>query len=243
MACADMSGPRGSQASQWLTGLLAPPGPVPAVMDRPCLQLVRQDYEQLETNRSVLKTPLKIGSRAFEQGLGTHAVSHVRAYSPEPIERFSAWVGVDANDRTREGAGSVVFSISAKRRELFRSAMLRGGDEPLRVDVEVGGATVLDLHVGDAGDGPSCDHADWAEATVTTRGGKTFRLDELPRGVAPEPASRYPFSFVYDGKGSDELLDGWQRADSETMLDADRTRQDVTWTDPTTGLRLRLRFL
>ena len=238
MACAEVSNPAGAQKSEWLAGLLSPHLDSPPGPAAPCLQLVRQDYEQLEINRSVIKTPLRIGSRAFGHGLGTHSVSHIRLFSPDPITRFSAWIGVDANDHTRDGAGSVVFSVSAGRRELFRSGILRGGGEPQQVAVEVSGVNTLDLLVGDAGDGPSCDHADWAEATITTRDGKTTRLDELPRGMIPEPASRYPFSFVYDGKPSDDLLDHWQRTDAETRLDADRTRQDVTWTDAATGLRL-----
>ena len=55
--------------------------------------------------------------------------------SPKPIERFSAWVGVDYNERTRGGAGSVVFSVSTGKGELFRSKVLRGGQAPVKIDV------------------------------------------------------------------------------------------------------------
>src|SRR5690606_27316391 len=108
------------------------------------LQLVRQDFERLERNRSVIGTPLTIGGRRFAHGLGTHSIGHIAIASPDPIDRFSAWVGVDANDRTKSGAGSVVFSIDADGREVFRSKVLRGGGPAERVDVEIGGAMTLD---------------------------------------------------------------------------------------------------
>ena len=94
---------------------------------RPSLTLLRQDAEKLEIGKSILKTPLTIGDRKFEHGLGTHANSRIVIRSPKPIERFSAWVGVDHNERTRGGAGSIVFSVSTGKGELFRSKVLRGG--------------------------------------------------------------------------------------------------------------------
>ena len=39
----------------------------------------------------------------------------------------------------------------------------------------------LFLTVGDAGDGPGFDFADWADAVLTLQGGRTVRLDELAR--------------------------------------------------------------
>ena len=49
------------------------------------LQLLRQDFEDLERNLSVIKTPLIVGSKHFAHGLGTHSFSHIRVKSAEPI--------------------------------------------------------------------------------------------------------------------------------------------------------------
>ncbi len=205
---------------------------------RPTLRLIRQDHERLQIGRSVIGTPLAIGSRRdLAHGLGTHSVSHIRIESAEPIARFSALVGVDHNPRTQGGMGSVVFRVSAGDRELYRSGVLRGGEEPERLAVEVASATSLDLHVDDAGDGPVCDHADWAEAVITTAGGRVFRLEDLASGDA-ESRSRIPFSFNYDGKGSDTLLDGWSVERKTVDLDRDRTAIQTTWLDPGSGLRV-----
>ncbi len=236
-----MSEPEASAMAQatWADQVLNVPYDVPDMPGGPVLQLVRQDFEQLERGRSVIKTPLRIGSRQFEHGLGAHSVGHIRVYSPDPIERFSAWIGVDHNERTQGGAGSVGFSVHARGEELHRSRVMRGGQEPVRIDVDVGGAHVLDLHVDDGGDGPACDHADWAEAVIVTRAGKTIRLDEIEEGLIPTAVSRHPFSFRYGERRSDEVLEQWKRERSTEALDDDRTQVVTTWADPATGLRLR----
>jgi hypothetical protein len=41
---------------------------------KPYLHLTRQDFEKLEINCSVIKTPMKIGDQSFSHGLGTHSV-------------------------------------------------------------------------------------------------------------------------------------------------------------------------
>ena len=229
------------RAADWFRRFLVFPY-TNAVPTEPVLQRIRQDFEQLERNRSVIQTPLKIGSRGFAHGLGTHSISHLRLLSPEPIDRFDAWVGVDANERTAGGSGSVIFSVEADGRELFRSPVRRGGEEPMQVAVTnspAGVVRTLDLRVGDAGDGPSCDHADWAEATITLRSGRTLRLDELPLAPPPYVGARYPFSFTYRGESSDALLPSWAFASGSTNLGDGVTASWRTWTDAATGLRVR----
>ena len=48
-----------------------------------------------------------------------------------------------------------------------------------------------------------------------------------------------PFSFLYDGKLSGELLKKWQCEKSTKKLDENRTEQTLTYTDPETGLEVR----
>jgi len=51
--------------------------------------------------------------------------------------------------------------------------------------------------------------------------------------------ARVPFSFVYGGRSSAELLPGWLREQSTEARDAHRTKRTATWTDPETGLVVR----
>ena len=48
-----------------------------------------------------------------------------------------------------------------------------------------------------------------------------------------------PFSFVYDGRRSSELLGKWRRAVSEETAGPARQRRSLTFTDPQTGLEVR----
>jgi alpha-galactosidase len=53
------------------------------------------------------------------------------------------------------------------------------------------------------------------------------------------PSAELPFSFVYDGKPSAELLKGWKLERSSRQLDGQRTERTLIWTDPQSGLQLR----
>ena len=103
------------------------------------LALRRQDYGQLGIDKSVIgSTPLKIGGRSFEHGLGTHANSEiVVSFPPGSVRALKAFVGVDNNSDTRGEFGSVEFSVEAAGQSLFHSRTLRGGEEPLPVEVVV----------------------------------------------------------------------------------------------------------
>ncbi|MEU6285424.1 beta galactosidase jelly roll domain-containing protein, partial [Streptomyces sp. NPDC047028] len=98
------------------------------------------------------------------KGLGTNSVSDVQFYLGGQCTRFTADVGVD--DETG-GAGTVTFSVIADGRTLVTTPTLRGKQDAVPVDVDVTGAQVIDLRVGDAGDGNGNDHGDWATPTLT----------------------------------------------------------------------------
>lgn len=233
-------------STDWLDALDVVPYAAPQPDRELVMQVLRQDAEKLQVGKSVIGTPLTLGDRVFEHGLGTHANSRIRIFSATPIVRFTAWAGVDVNDRTRGGQGSVVFSVSLGEMERFRSQVMNAASQPVRVDVNAKGTRVLDLGVDDAGDGIICDHADWADAELTLQGGRTIRLDEIPQGVVPHIASRYPFSFNYDGQSSSDLLQTWKKEASASPPAAARNSSDpaalrceaTTWTDPKTGLRV-----
>jgi len=60
---------------------------------------------------------------------------------------------------------------------------------------------------------------------------------------APFDAAQLPFSFVYNGKPSSELMKTWfkepNRKSTTKKLDDHRTQHTTTWTDPKTGLEVR----
>lgn len=123
--------------------------------------------------------PLRIGTNEFARGLYCHAPSKVIVRLPGPGKKFSALAGVDAgNDAGVKG--SVVFSVSAGGKNLFKSGLLKGKMEAVPVDVDLGGARDFIIEAGDGGDGFSYDWSDWAEARVTLADGREIWLGDLP---------------------------------------------------------------
>jgi alpha-galactosidase len=159
---------------------------------------------------------------------------------PGPGKTFTAVVGVDSNPQTVGGRGSVVFSVSVGGTQAFRSQVLREGMVGVPVRVELGGATEFALEVGDAGDGISCDQADWAEAEAVLNDGTVVRLGERPfLDQDAGPTAVPPFSFVYDGQSSASLLATWAVKRDQRPLDEQRSEYTVTYSDPKTGLVVR----
>jgi hypothetical protein len=108
--------------------------------------------------------PITINGAGFDKGLGTNSVSDVEIYLAGECSRFTAQVGVD--DETN-GGGTVTFSVLADGKNLVTTATIHGHQAAVPIDVGVAGAQVLDLVVGDAGDGNGLDHGDWAVPTLT----------------------------------------------------------------------------
>ncbi len=181
----------------------------------------RQDYGRLQVNKSVMGTPLKLGSKTFPHGLGTHAVSEMNVQLEKPGGTFEAVVGVDNNYNTLGVRGSAEFAVEIAGQVVFRSGVRKSNDPPLPVSVDLGDASEFTLWVFDGGDGPQYDQSDWADAKVK-QGSKTILLDEMSVSYPPVVSKDAPFSLLADGKvindwkseiGSKTTGDGWQKTE------------------------------
>ena len=196
------------------------------------LQLLRQDHSTLKFDESCMATPLKIGSRSFAKGLGTHSNSEIRVTFPEPITKFSAFVGIDNNYDTGGVRGSVQFAVVVDGKELVRTQTLRGNDEALAIDLSLPEKTnVLTLIVDGTADGTGWDQSDWCEPVAVGVSGKAYHLCDavsLPMNLA------IPFSFQYGGIDSSELLPAWTYEEKNI----DKLNTAYSWTDQKTGLKV-----
>ncbi|MDI9603612.1 MAG: alpha-galactosidase [Acidobacteriota bacterium] len=181
--------------------------------------------------------PLTLGGKRYHRGIFAHADSRIVVRLPRPAGRFLATVGVDSNRDTLGGRGSVTFRVVTDE-PLWESALMREGAPPIEVACDLGGATAFALEVTDGGDGIACDQADWADARVEMADGSILWLDELPLvdERVPGPSVAPPFSFLYGGAASADLLDGWEAERSSRMLDEARIEHRTTYRDPETGL-------
>jgi beta-galactosidase len=117
---------------------------------------------------------LTIGRQMFDRGLGLHANSEtVYRLQPGQFEQFEALVGLDSavadeQGRPREG-GTIVFEVYLDAQRGYCSGLVNNSVAPLLVRVPLGQARSLRLVVRDAGDGITCDNADWAMARLVPR--------------------------------------------------------------------------
>lgn len=224
------SGRETQQMQDWVAEAFAG-SPKAGTPERVRLDVRRQDHSVLNFGRSAIETPLRIGTRHFDHGLGTHANSEIVAYPPQGAKTFRAWIGIDNNPDTQGAHGTAIFSVEVGDRKVFRSEVLRGGGEPMGLSVELPSDTSsVTLKVDATPDGVGHDQADWADAQFVLQDGSVRYLDDnqstlLFHGAQP------PFSFVYGGKDSATLLPAWQHA-VESQDGQDMVRHRITWTEP-----------
>ncbi|GAA1950604.1 beta-galactosidase [Kitasatospora viridis] len=106
---------------------------------------------------------ISLNGKTFATGLGTNATSVVGLNLAGHCTKLTATVGVD--DEVTHG--SVTFSVRADGRTLTTTPVLTHATGPTDLTVDLTGAKNVELVVGDGGDGPSEDHADWANAQLS----------------------------------------------------------------------------
>ena len=107
--------------------------------------------------------PISIRSVTYAKGLGVHAVSNI-VYNLATVGACTAFISDVGVDDEVQGAGSVIFQVSADGTKLFDSGIMTGTMAAKNVNVNITGATQLTLTVNDDGDGLAADHSDWAGA-------------------------------------------------------------------------------
>ena len=182
-------------------------------------------------NQSVTGQPLRLAEKTYTRGFGLNAKVTMRVTLENPARRLLADIGVDRNADGQ--VASVRFRVSAGDKEVFVSDVLRPGSRQ-SIDVPLDGAKTLDLTVDDGGDGRSWDQANWCDPRVELEDGTTLLLDELAKQGGP--IAGIPFSFVYGGKTSAELLPTWKCETKDEQPDATRTVRTLSFADPETGL-------
>lgn len=117
-------------------------------------------------DESALGLRLRAGRDIFRKGLGVPTASRL-AYDCAGFRRFEAEIALDAEAGLR---GSVKFKVmreaSGDWQLAYESPVLRGGDPPLPISVELRGATRLALLVEFADRGDECDWANWLQARL-----------------------------------------------------------------------------
>jgi len=104
--------------------------------------------------------PLRLGAAISPKGLGTHAPSEIVYRLDGAYSLFRATIAA------AEARGTVAFQVYTDDVLAYQSPVMHGlrGSQPIRVPVT--GVQVLRLVVTDAGDGITCDEANWLAARL-----------------------------------------------------------------------------
>ncbi|MCC6443994.1 MAG: NPCBM/NEW2 domain-containing protein [Armatimonadetes bacterium] len=107
---------------------------------------------------------LAVGSKAYAKGLGHHASGEIVVELNGEYDLFECEVGVQ---KQPYGDGSVIFRVFVDGKKRFDSGVMRQKNPARPVRLNVSGADELRLATADAGDGITCDVANWANARLT----------------------------------------------------------------------------
>ena len=127
--------------------------------------------------------PLRIGSQTYSKGLGHHANGTITVLLDGQYASFDAEVGLQPC--AGGPVGSVIFRVSVDGAHRFDSGLLRETNAPKAVHVDLTGAEELCLEANDAGDGITCDMANWVNARLTRSLAAARRAAEASVDMAP----------------------------------------------------------
>lgn len=114
-------------------------------------------------DRNVAGGMLRGGGTLYLKGLGMHSASRLTYALGGSYRRFQAELAVD--DQT-DGRGSVGFRVFIDGQVRYTSPIIRGGQPPTPVSVDLTGAKRIDLVVDFADRADECDHANWLNARL-----------------------------------------------------------------------------
>jgi len=116
-------------------------------------------------DRNVLGGPLVVKGHAYAKGVGVTTAARLSYQVPPDRLRFAASVAVDD---AAEGRGSVVFRVYLRNggdwQLAFSSPVVRGGEVPQALSVDLAGAKEIALVTDYADRGDELDYADWLDA-------------------------------------------------------------------------------
>jgi len=224
------------QRKQWVESTFGTNG----VTEASSLRIIKEDSnDSISRGHSWRGTPFKIRNRTYEHGLAYNSTKQLRVHLTSPAVRFVSDIGLENNDDTQRGNGSVTFHVLVGGKEVFASPVMKLKDDPKSINIPLDGATEFDLLVGDGGDGRGYDQALWGGAEIELQDHSRLRLQDIPM-VGTSIPNFARVSFTYAGKQSTDILKKWTRETKTTPVSTGGEVRELTFKDPETGMEVRL---
>jgi len=209
----------------------------------PEIRVIRQGWGKLSLRQSVTGGVINIGGKTYKHGLGTHAVSEILISLPEDAELFTAEVGFDFNNDTKQIGGNplcpnsrLIFAVKSHDKVLWKSPPLVVSNKPVKLCVPLKGLREIILEVDDDNTGIAGAHANWADAMITLKDKTTLWVEELPFGMDFQDV--FPFSFNLGGVSSREFLPEWT-VKAKSNRQKDRILHQISYQEPGGGFEIR----
>jgi hypothetical protein len=119
-------------------------------------------------DRNVLGGALRAGGQSHIKGLGMHSTSRIAYRIDGDYQRLKAEIAID-DSAGRDG--SVIYRVytsgdSGQWQSAYESSVIRGGEPPTPISVNIRGAKGIALIVEHADRGDIQDHANWLDARL-----------------------------------------------------------------------------
>jgi alpha-galactosidase len=129
--------------------------------------------------------PLSLGGVTYQHGIGTLSINELIVDLKRQATRFESMIGID--DAASTGQGSVTYEIWLDNRRAFASGLMKAGDPPRFVSVDLSGARFMELFIDDGGDVSTGDYANWAGAAIHLKPGTTEKPESWRFPSEPAP--------------------------------------------------------
>jgi alpha-galactosidase len=138
--------------------------------------------------RSLRNHPITLAGIVYPHGIGTLSISEFVIDLKGQAARFETMVGID--DEIKNGRGSITFQVWVDDRKAADTGLIRAGDAPKYVSVDLTGARYLELFLDDGGDTSNDDNTDWAGALIRLKPGATAKPEPYVRPADQAPPIR-----------------------------------------------------
>jgi hypothetical protein len=127
-------------------------------------------YSEMRLNRTWGGSPILMGGKVYESGLGIHSPTTLRYSVPIGATSFQAIIGID-DDALACARGSARLILRDQQGRLLHQTGVITNPRPTVVSVNVVGVKELEIDVTEADDGRDCDHVNIADALFVVPAG------------------------------------------------------------------------
>jgi alpha-galactosidase len=157
------AGRAGSNSSQTVIQVAVPPTGSPTLDELSWLSAVN-GFGAIGINENHYGGPLSIHGVVYPHGLWVNSVATIYYYLGGNCSNFTVNLGLDDSDK---GTGAVVYEFYADGTQVYDSGVVTNSTPTIQASVNVSGAQVLELYVGEGNGTISYGNADFGDPQLT----------------------------------------------------------------------------